>query len=229
MAAYATSIKPYKGKGMEGAVAKWYAALTKNKQSMDSLVDLARRTSQRLAAGSSVLEVAPGPGYYAIELAKLGNYRITGLDISKTFVEMARGNARAAGVSVEFRQGNAAEMPFADETFDFLVCRAAFKNFSQPQRAIEEMYRVLKPGGAAVIIDLRRDASMNVIAREVNGMKAGVVNGWITKLTFRFMLLRRAYTKDELERMIAETEFSGVEICEDGMGFEAWLTRGREG
>ncbi len=88
-----------------------------------------------------------GPGYFAIELAKLGDYRVTGLDISETFVEIARANAAQAGVKVDFRRGDASNLPFPKESFDFLLCRAAFKNFSEPQRALEEMHRVLKPSG----------------------------------------------------------------------------------
>ena len=88
-----------------------------------------------LPSGSKVLEVAPGPGYFAIELAKLGNYKVTGVDISETFVEIARANAAEAKVTVDFRRGNASGMPFGSETFDFLLCRAAFKNFTEPLQA----------------------------------------------------------------------------------------------
>lgn len=48
-------------------------------------------------------------------------------------------------------------MPFSQETFDLIVCRAAFKNFSRQSDAIDEIYRVLKPGGNAIIIDLETD------------------------------------------------------------------------
>lgn len=102
MPAYASTTKPYKGWGMEGAVAKWYAALTK--KSLADFKALARRTAEQIPPRSSVLEVAPGPGYFAIELAKLGDYRITGLDISQTFVEIASANAAQAGVRVDFRR-----------------------------------------------------------------------------------------------------------------------------
>src|ERR1700733_3024195 len=177
------AVKPYKGWGMEGAVAKWYAALTR--KSLEDFKALARRTAEQIPPRSSVLEVAPGPGYFAIELAKLGDYRIMGLDISQTFVEIARANAAKAGVRVDFRRGNASAMPFDDETFDFLLCRAAFKNFSEPRRALEEMHRVLKPGGQALIIDLRGDASNESIKEAVNGMNLGTVNAMIAKMTFR--------------------------------------------
>jgi ubiquinone/menaquinone biosynthesis C-methylase UbiE len=72
---------------------------------------------------------------------------------------MATANALQAGVSVEFHQGDAALMPFANDTFDFVICRAAFKNFAQPVRALDEMHRVLRPTGRALIVDLSKDAS----------------------------------------------------------------------
>lgn len=220
-----STAKPYKGLGMEGPVAKWYASLTK--KSLDDFKALARRIAEQIPLHGSVLEVAPGPGYFAIELAKLGDYRIKGLDISETFVEIARANAANANVEVDFRRGNASAMPFRDGKFDFLLCRAAFKNFSDPQGALEEMYRVLKPGGQALIIDLRRDASMESINQAVNDMSVGAVNGIITKLTFRFMLLRRAYTKWEFEELISKTNFHDVSIREDLIGLEILLSKDR--
>ncbi len=210
---------------MEGAVAKWYASLTR--KSMDEFKALAQRTAAQLPPRSSVLEVAPGPGYFAIELAKLGDYRITGLDISETFVEIARRQAAQAGVQVDFQRGDASSMPLWNETFDLVVCRAAFKNFTEPKRALEEMYRVLKPGGKALIIDLRRDATPESIAQAVAGMQVGAVNGAITRLTFRFMLLKRAYSKQDFEDLISETEFGSAEIREDLIGLEITLTKDR--
>jgi len=223
-ARFMPTAKAYKGMGMEGAVAKWYSGLTR--KSMEDFKALARSTAEKLPARGRVLEVAPGPGYFAVELAKLGEHEITGLDISATFVEIAKANAAAAQVRVDFQRGNASEMPFGDDTFDYLLCRAAFKNFSEPVRALKEMHRVLKPGGRALIIDLRGDASNESIGKAVDEMKVGVVNGFITKMTFRFMLLKRAYTKAEFEEMIGETGFREVEIREDLMGFEIVLTKG---
>jgi ubiquinone/menaquinone biosynthesis C-methylase UbiE len=221
MSASISTAKPYKGLGMEGAVARWYAALTM--KSIEDFKELARRTAEQIPPQSTVLEVAPGPGYFAIELARLGDYQITGLDISETFVEIARTKAAQANVRVDFRRGNASNMPLPNEAFDFIICRAAFKNFSEPTRALAEMHRVLKPGGHALIIDLRRDASKQSIEQAVNAMRLGTVNRIITRLTFRFMLLKRAYTKAEFEAMISTTKFSNVEIREGLTGLEIWL------
>ena len=223
MSAQVSAVKPYKGLGMEGAVARWYASLTK--KSIDNFKDLARRTATQIQPGSRVLEVAPGPGYFAIELAKLGDYKITGLDISKTFVEIARANAAEANVAVDFQRGNASDMPFPSESFDYLVCTAAFKNFAEPKRALEEMYRVLRPGGKALIIDLRSDASEDSISQAIKAMKVGIVNGIITKLTFRFMLLKRAYSRSAFEKLVSQTGFNEIQIQENLIALEVLLSK----
>ena len=215
--------KAYKGMGMEGRIARWYAVNTR--KSLHDFRALARRVADVLPSGSRVLEVAPGPGYFAIELARIGNFIVTGLDISKTFVEIASRNAREAGVEVAFEHGDAAAMPFADESFDFLLCRAAFKNFGQPVRALQEMHRVLKPGGRGLIIDLRRDAAPESMDRHVETMGLSAVNKVVTKLIFRWFLLRTAYTKAQFERMLAQTNFRSIDIHEENIGFEIRMTK----
>jgi len=214
---------PHKDRGMEGMVAKWYA--TNTGKTLDEFAKLARRVANQLPHDSTVLEVAPGPGYFSIELAKLGPYSITGVDLSHTFVEMARKKAADAGVRIDFRQGNAADLPFADDTFDFLLCRAAFKNFGQPVRALQEMCRVLKPGGRGLIIDLRKDASAESISHAVDAMRLSMVNKVVTKLTFRFMLLKTAYTREQFEEMLAQASFRSFDIQEVDIGFEIFMTK----
>jgi ubiquinone/menaquinone biosynthesis C-methylase UbiE len=173
-----------------------------------------------------VLEVAPGPGYFAIEMAKGGAYRVTALDISRTTVELARTNASEAGVEVDFHQGGASAMPFADDSFDLLTCSAAFKNFSEPHKALGEMYRVLRTGGTALVVDLHRDVPMSDIRKYFGAMGLGTVERWITVATFRFMLLKRAYTRAEFEQLVTDIPFRDKEIrVDDGVGLEVWLRK----
>src|SRR5271165_1809553 len=215
--------KPHADRGMEGMVAKWYAANTG--KTRDEFEKLAQRVAGLIAPGSTVLEVAPGPGYFSIALAKLGDYAVTGLDISHTFVKIARRGAVEAGVHVEFEQGSASQMPFAGDRFDFLICRAAFKNFGEPVRALQEMRRVLKPGGRGLIIDLRKDASREDIDRAVNAMGLSAVNRMVTKQIFRHFLLRTAYTREQFQIMLDQANFAKVEIQEVDIGFEIRLTK----
>src|SRR5437667_1729419 len=164
----AVTHKPYKGLPMEGIIATWYARNTANNVSRTR--KCVNTVTARLEPRARVLEVAPGPGYLAIEIARMGDYSVSGLDISHSFVRIATENARKAGVSVDFRHGDAAHMPFPDESFDYVVCRAAFKNFSDLLGASNEIHRVLVHGGRASIIDLRKDASPADIDDEVAGM-----------------------------------------------------------
>jgi ubiquinone/menaquinone biosynthesis C-methylase UbiE len=155
----------------------------------------------------------------------MGAYQVSGLDISKTFVRIASQNAREAGVKVDFREGDAAHMPFPDETFDFVVCTAAFKNFTDPVGALNEIHRVLKPGGKASIFDLRKDAPWKAIDEEVRGMKLSRLNALLTKFTFRTVLLKTAYTNEALRRIVSESRFAKGEIRLDGIGFELRLAK----
>ena len=91
--------KGYKGVGMEGRVATWYAKNTA--RDIAEFQALADRLTTELPIGTRILEVAPGPGYLSIELARRGRYEITGLDISETFVEIAAENARKASLKIE--------------------------------------------------------------------------------------------------------------------------------
>ena len=217
--------KAYRGMGMEGSVARWYEKTTR--KDMAEFRKLADRLRAGLPQGADVLEVAPGPGFLSIELAKGGQFRVTGLDISKTFVELARKNAAGLGVKVDFREGNASAMPFAENSFDLIVCRAAFKNFSEPVKALQEMHRVLRPGGTALIVDMRRDTSMSAISEAVDRMGAGLLNRWLIKATFRFVLIKRAYTRQEFEQMLAGIPFRKAEVREDlqSIGLEIWMSK----
>jgi SAM-dependent methyltransferase len=110
-------------------------------------------------------------------------------------------------------------------TNDTLACRAAFKNFADPVGALDEIHRVLKPGGKASIFDLRKNASPEDIEREVAEMKLSALNRWLTRWTFRHMLIPRAYGDAALVEMTARTHFGRGEIVEDGVGFELRLAK----
>lgn len=204
--------KGYKGIGMEGTIARWYARNTGKDRSR--FAEQTRSVVERAPAGADILEVAPGPGYSSIELAGTGDYTVTGLDISASFVQIARQQAAEAGVQVDFRHGNVSAMPFEDASFDFIVCCAAFKNFSDPVGALREMHRVLRPGGRAYINDLRRDLSKEAVDADVARMHLGPVNRAITRYVLRSVLPKRAYDKRQFAALISHTDFRTFDIQE---------------
>jgi len=216
------AVKAYKGMGMEGSIARWYDRTTR--KDMGEFRQLAARIAAIVPAAGSVLEVAPGPGFLSIELAKRG-LQVSAVDISKTFVEIARKNAAAEGVRVRFQLGNAAALPVDDASVDFVACRAAFKNFSEPVKAMAEMRRVLRPGGTAMLMDMRRDVPIDEIRRYVDSLGVSRINRWIMMLTFRGMLIKRAYPLEEIRRMALEAGWADVRIESAAMGFSASTTK----
>ncbi len=116
-------------------------------------------------------------------------------------------------------------MPFADDSFDFIYCSAAFKNFSEPVKSLDEMYRVLRSGGVALVEDLCRDASLAEIDAYVKKSGRGRIDAWLTSWAFRFMLIKRAYTKDEFSRMAEQSQFDTCQIQVDSIGLETRFTK----
>ena len=214
-----------KGPEMEGPIARWYARVRGTSSQIEAYRRQALDLTAGLRGGAQVLEVAPGPGYLAIEMARLGRFGVTGLDISHTFVEIASENALHQRVRVDFRQGDAAQMPFAASTFDLIVCQAAFKNFPLPLSALGEMHRVLCAGGGAVIQDMSHDATHADIDHEVKAMDLGWWSTFTTRATLE-TLKRRAYSSAQLQRLVAQSPFQTCEITIQGIGLEVGLKKG---
>ena len=207
---------------MEGRTAHWYARQRGSATQLREYRHQAAKLTEDLPAGAAILEVAPGPGYHALELARLG-YHVTGLDISRTMVEIATAKARAEGVTVDFRHGDVTAMPFEADRFDLIVCQAAFKNFREPVAALDEMHRVLRPGGTAVIQDLNAAATRAEIAAEVARMDLNPVNAAAVRFTLAW-LRRRAHPAAEFNRLAEASTFGRCDISTEGVGVEVRLS-----
>jgi ubiquinone/menaquinone biosynthesis C-methylase UbiE len=123
------------------------------------------------AGRGDLLDVACGPGVVTAALAPKAK-SVVAFDATQEMLEKARARcAKAALANVSFRQGNAEALPFADAQFDGVVTRLAVHHFADPERAFGEMFRVLRPGGTAVIVDVvasedaHEEALQNAIER----------------------------------------------------------------
>ncbi len=105
-----------------------------------------------------------------------------------------------------------------------MLCRAAFKNFSDPVGALSEMRRVLDDDGRALVIDMRRDASMDEIDAFVSQHHRGF-DAIVNRVIFRF-LVRRAYSENEFRDFIGASGFSDFTIDRHFSGFEITLRKG---
>lgn len=93
-----------------------------------------------------ILDIGAGTGFLSIMLAEMG-YEVVGLDLSEEMMERAKKKAMGQGVKVEFKLGDAENLPFETGSFDALVNRAVLWTLPDPKKAIAEWRRVLKPGG----------------------------------------------------------------------------------
>lgn len=213
------NIRKNKDVGIYGIAAKWYDQNTR-KSRLAEMQGYADVVATYVKADANVLEVAPGPGYLSIELAKKG-FKVTGVEISPDFVEIAKNNAREAGVSVDFKEGNAADLPCEDDSFDFIICSAAFKNFKDPVKVLHEMYRVLKQGGTSLIIDMNREATNEDIDNIISEMKG--FDKYFVKFSFKTFLKQGAYIKEEFEALLKETPFKNYSIKKEGLSLYVYL------
>jgi len=100
----------------------------------------------KLQPGANVLDIGCGTGHLAAELMRRG-FTAWGVDLSSAMVEYAREHYSAD----RFRVGDIEQIPFADNTFDAVMCLGVMEYLEKDELALREMWRVLKPGGMAVI------------------------------------------------------------------------------
>jgi demethylmenaquinone methyltransferase / 2-methoxy-6-polyprenyl-1,4-benzoquinol methylase len=116
--------------------------------------------------GDRVLDVATGTGDLAIELtSKIApGGHVVGVDFSEPMLELARRKSAGKHLPVSFIVGDALQLEFSDNSFAATTCGFGLRNFEDPSRAIEEMARVVAPGGRVVILELTPPS--NLLARQ---------------------------------------------------------------
>lgn len=116
---------------------------------------MTKRTAEitGLQPGLKVLDVSSGRGTQSIYYAQEFGVEVTGLDLSEEMVETARQNAKAAGLngSVNFVLGDSQKLPFDDNSFDVVINECAVGIPDDSQKVLDEMLRVVKPGGTVAI------------------------------------------------------------------------------
>jgi ubiquinone/menaquinone biosynthesis C-methylase UbiE len=155
-----------------------------------------------------LLDVAAGTGHVARSLAPRV-HAVIAIDQTVAMLEKGRVEARRAGLrNVVFMQGDAASLPFLDGSFDVVVSRFAVHHFEDPEVQIEEMRRVLRPGGHLALADLVADPDPE-IAEEQNRLER-----------LRDPSHTRMLSMEELARLVRgkDVEFRDVE-----RSLEPWL------
>ena len=117
----------------------------------------------RLNPCGQAIDLGCGPGDLVIELARRAPHlHVTGVDLSEDMLAQSRKNAARAGLSerVAFRAGDAGQIPFENDSLDLVISTLSLHHWEAPPTVLDEIDRVLRPGGAFMIFDLRRDLAL---------------------------------------------------------------------
>jgi demethylmenaquinone methyltransferase/2-methoxy-6-polyprenyl-1,4-benzoquinol methylase len=143
-----------------------------------------RRWKRRLVelaaphAGSDALDLATGTGDIAFALAARGA-RVVGLDVTFRMIELAKAKDRG-GLAPRFLVGDMLALPFPDASFDIVTTGYGLRNVPNLTQAIQEIHRVLKPGGQMLSLDFNRPANGLVRAAYLVYLTTvGATLGWI--------------------------------------------------
>jgi ubiquinone/menaquinone biosynthesis C-methylase UbiE len=161
------------------------------------------------------LEVGPGPGYLGLEwLKNTSDTILKGLDISDDMITLAERNAREYDLTqrAEYVKGDACKMPFDKEYFDAVFTNGSLHEWAHPEEILNEIARVLKPGGRYCISDLRRDMNPLVkgflwLATQPKEMRRGLLSS-----------IGSSYTPSECQELLSRTRLPGWKIENNRLG-----------
>ncbi|MCC0006689.1 MAG: methyltransferase domain-containing protein [Hyphomicrobiaceae bacterium] len=141
--------------------------------------------------GKRILDVGCGDGVLAVRLAEAGAFA-TGLDADPRMLTAARKRAEATGTAITFVDGDIHSLPFADGSFDTVMAITVLCFVRDAERAVQEMARVLRPGGRLVLGELGRYSLWAVKRR---------VAGWLGSKTSRHAMFRSASELRQLAKL----------------------------
>ena len=181
---------------------------------------IARRATKMTARGEAV-DLGCGPGYLAVEMARRApELHVTGVDLSDEMLAAAEEYARQhdADRSVSFRKGDVQQIPFADGSVDLVVSTLSLHHWSDPVVVLDEVDRVLRPGGSFLIFDLRRDLSAPVwlLLWVVTGLLVGPA---LRRASEPLASRNAAYTPGEARELAERSRLDGWRVTRG----PAWL------
>lgn len=172
----------------------------------------------QISPGERVLDVATGTGNAAIPAAAAGA-EVVGLDITPELLEVARERAAEAGVEIEFVEGDAEELPYADDAFDKTI--SVFGTMFAPRHevAASELTRVTRPGGRFVVAAWTPEG--------LNGEMFAMVGSHMPPPPEGFVPPIKWGSEDHIEQLfgdkVDELEFTREEVILEGDSFKEFF------
>ena len=203
-----------------------------NRHYFAEATDLLRQRIDRNAIGydwlqgKKGLDAGCGGGRYTVALASLGAAKVTGIDYGRDNIKDAKLRSRSAGIDkVNFRHADVLNIPYRDNSFDFVFSNGVLHHTTDPQRGIEELFRVLKPGGKMWIflygsslwwemMDVLRPLSAKASRQQMQHVMQ--LMGYAPNRIFKFMdslyvPIIESYTAKQMEGMLKRAGFADLQ------------------
>ena len=186
--------------------------------------------------GSRLLEVGCGLGTDLLQFAK-GGATAVGIDLSSQSIALADRHFRVFGIQASFTRGDAENLPFPDGSFDVVYSFGVLHHVPDTQRAIDECYRVLKPGGKLILMLYNRRSWHSLVEPYLMAAKRWVLRQPMPpRLTDSSEVVRRydgadnplgkAYTKGEIRSMLRRFTDNQLRVCNARVGGRSWVVSG---
>ncbi len=162
-------------------------------------------------SGKRVLDVGSGVGNDLSRFARHGA-EVVGIDLAERSIELARDNFRQRGLAGEFHLMDGEQLEFPADSFDLVFCHTVLHFTPQPRRMVEEIHRVLRPGGEAVIMTVNRRSWLNLLQKvmqvEIDHLDAPVFRQF-TAAEFRELLAPFPHVRIIAARFPVRTKIHG--------------------
>lgn len=161
-----------------------------------------------LRPGQRVLDVACGTGIVARLAAPrvAPSGRVVGLDLNDAMLAVARGHAPEAGISIDWKQGDASALPFADAAFDAVLCQQGLQFFPDKVGALREMRRVAAQGGVVALAVFGPASRFNTALAEALTERVG------TGVAMRSLAPYTLGDSGALRTLVGDAGFGTIEI-----------------
>jgi ubiquinone/menaquinone biosynthesis C-methylase UbiE len=169
---------------------------------------IANEIVEKMGSGT-ILDLGAGPGYLSIEIAKRSpGLQVYGIDLSRQMVKIARRHAKGVD-NARFVFGNAAKLPFKDNSVDLVISTGASHHWKTPRMVFDECYRVLKTGKEAWIYDGCPEVFNNQADRRKVNEEYGFFVGRLGPRVSTLHGFTREEYQTEIKGMLEQTAFKG--------------------
>ncbi len=183
------------------------------------------------------LDCGCGGGRYTLALAKFGFKEVYGVDYSPLNIDTAKERAKARNIeSVVYKQGNVLDLPFEDNKFDFIFCNGVLHHSRSIAKGVEEMVRVIKPGGVGWLYLINRLGGIHldtiellrnilkpvdqVYARKALGILGIPQNRVFYILDHVMVPVNTLSSSEEIEEMFSNNQITEYKRLERGVDFD---------